>query len=29
MTMPLILWSIYVVRRYGQENVAPIKKQIA
>lgn len=29
MTMPVILWSIYVVRRYGQENVAPIEKQIA
>jgi membrane protease YdiL (CAAX protease family) len=29
MTMPVILWSIYVVRKYGQENVAPIEKQIA
>lgn len=29
MTVPLILWSIYVVRKYGQENVAPIEKQIA
>ena len=29
MTMPVILWSIYVVRKYGPENAAPIKKQIA
>ena len=29
MTMPLILWSIFIVRKYGQENVAPIEKQIA
>jgi membrane protease YdiL (CAAX protease family) len=28
MTMPLILFSIYVVRNYGPENVAPIEKQI-
>lgn len=28
MTMPVILWSIYVVRKYGPENAAPIKKQI-
>ena len=28
MTIPLIVWSIYVVRKYGQENVAPIAKQI-
>ncbi len=29
MTMPLILWSIIVVRRYGPQSVAPIEKQIA
>lgn len=28
MTVPLIVWSIYVVRKFGQENVAPIEKQI-
>ena len=28
MTMPVILWSIYVVRKYGPENAAPVKKQI-
>lgn len=27
MTMPLILWSIYVVRKFGQENIATIEKQ--
>jgi uncharacterized protein len=29
MSVPLIVWAIYVVRRYGTENVAPLPKQVA
>jgi membrane protease YdiL (CAAX protease family) len=29
MSTPAFLWALYVVRRYGQENVAPIQKQVA
>lgn len=29
MSVPIILWSLYVPRKYGLENVAPIKKQVA
>jgi uncharacterized protein len=29
MSIPIILWSLYVPRKYGLENVAPITKQIA
>ena len=29
MSIPVILWAIFVVRRYGPENAAPIKRQIA
>jgi membrane protease YdiL (CAAX protease family) len=29
MTIPVILWAIYVVRRYGPENAAPIQRQMA
>jgi membrane protease YdiL (CAAX protease family) len=29
MSAPMVLWALYVVRRYGQENVAPVTKQVA
>ena len=29
MSVPIVFWSIYVARRYGQENVAPIERQVA
>lgn len=29
MSVPVILWSIFVMRRYGPENAAPIKRQMA
>jgi membrane protease YdiL (CAAX protease family) len=29
MSVPVILWALYVVRRYGPENAAPVQKQIA
>lgn len=29
MSIPVILWALYIPRRYGLENVAPIKKQVA
>ena len=29
MSAPLVLWALYVPRRYGQENAAPVAKQIA
>jgi membrane protease YdiL (CAAX protease family) len=29
MTAPMILWALFVPRRYGLENVAPLTKQIA
>jgi membrane protease YdiL (CAAX protease family) len=29
MSAPVILWSIYVVRRYQPENVSPLPKQVA
>ncbi len=29
MSAPMILWALYVARRYGQENVAPVTRQIA
>lgn len=29
MSAPIVLWALYVARRYGQENAAPIAKQIA
>jgi len=29
MSVPIILWALFVPRRYGLENVAPIKKQVA
>jgi membrane protease YdiL (CAAX protease family) len=29
MSVPIILWAIYVVRRYGPENVALVKRQVA
>jgi len=29
MSVPVILWALYVVRRYGPENVAPMEKQVA
>jgi hypothetical protein len=29
MTVPVILWSIYVVRRYQPENASPLAKQVA
>lgn len=28
MSVPIILWALYVPRRYGLEDVAPIKKQV-
>ena len=27
MSVPIILWAIYVVRRYGEENASPVRKQ--
>jgi membrane protease YdiL (CAAX protease family) len=29
MSMPVILWALFVVRRYGPENAAPIERQVA
>lgn len=29
MSVPIILWAIFVVRRYGPENAAPIERQMA
>ncbi len=29
MSVPIILWALFVPRRYGLENVAPIMKQVA
>jgi len=29
MSAPVVLWALFVVRRYGQENVSPLKKQVA
>jgi hypothetical protein len=29
MSVPVILWGLYVPRRFGLENFAPIKKQVA
>jgi membrane protease YdiL (CAAX protease family) len=29
MSIPVILWAIFVVRRYGPENAAPIKQHTA
>jgi membrane protease YdiL (CAAX protease family) len=29
MTAPVIVWSIYVVRRYQPENASPLVKQVA
>jgi len=29
MSVPVIVWAIYVVRRYGPENAAPVQRQIA
>lgn len=29
MSVPVILWALYVVRRYGPENAAPVEKQVA
>ena len=29
MSAPIILWAIYVVRRYGPEDAAPLGKQVA
>jgi len=29
MSVPVILWSIFVMRRYGPENAAPIRRQMA
>jgi membrane protease YdiL (CAAX protease family) len=29
MTAPVIVWSIYVVRRYQPENASPLAKQVA
>ena len=29
MSMPVIVWALYVVRHYGVENVAPIERQMA
>lgn len=29
MSVPVIVWAIFVVRRYGPENAAPIKRQMA
>lgn len=29
MSAPMVLWALYVPRRYGQENAAPLAKQVA
>jgi hypothetical protein len=29
MTIPIILLALIIPRRYGQENVAPLRKQVA
>lgn len=29
MTVPVILWALFIPRKYGVENCAPIDKQIA
>ncbi len=29
MSVPVIAWAIFVVRRYGQENAAPLPRQVA
>jgi len=29
MSIPVIVWAIFVVRRYGPENAAPVQRQIA
>lgn len=29
MSAPLVLWALYVARRYGQENAAPVIRQMA
>jgi len=29
MSVPVILWALFVVRRYGPENAAPVAKQVA
>jgi membrane protease YdiL (CAAX protease family) len=29
MSLPVILWAIFVVRRYGPENAAPVRRQVA
>jgi len=29
MSAPIIVWALYVVRRYGPENAAPVGKQVA
>jgi hypothetical protein len=28
MSAPVIVWAIYVVRRYGSENATPVQKQV-
>ena len=29
MSAPIVLWALYVARRYGQENTAPVQRQVA
>jgi len=29
MSVPVILWAIFLVRRYGPDNAAPVQKQVA
>ena len=29
MSAPMVVWAIYVVRRYQPENAAPVQKQVA
>ena len=29
MSVPVIVWALYLVRRYGPENAAPMQKQVA
>ena len=29
MSVPVVAWAIYVVRRYGPENASPLPKQVA
>jgi len=29
MNAPLILWALFITRRYGTENAAPVQKQVA